>query len=111
MFNNELRSDVKKLKEQVYGRSKETKTPQNYVEYYNSIFRWSWSDVTLKEQVDRLEKVLDKHEARFELLLKHLNIEYHKLTDENGSTTIKEEYRKRKKVKPSKKRRHYEDED
>lgn len=89
MFNKQLVKDIQKLKDEVFGSQNE------YVSFFG--FKHFFGSPSLSKRIESLAYRVEKNEHRFELLLKHLGLEYHKITDENGSTQVKEVYKKIKK--------------
>lgn len=57
----------------------------------------------LKEDMKEIREDFKELNKRFNALLKHFKIEYHEITDKNGSTIVKEVFKKikKKKVKDS----------
>jgi len=109
MFNKDLEKRVKELERQIMVEvNKEGKPFFNLCDIYGGLM-FGYRK-TLADKVSDHDKEISKLERRFDLLLKHFELEYHKITDENGSTKVKEVYKKAKKVKKSKKD-DYEDED
>ncbi len=115
MFNGKLRSELEELKTQVYGPKKKEEpsvsSSIDYRFYYTSLYRsfFRTTPPTLKEFVDSLKAQLEAEQQerqslqhRFDLLLTHLKLEYHKITDENGTKTVNEVYQKLKKQKKTK---------
>ena len=111
MFNKDLEKRVKELERQLEVK-KEDKEEEPFFNLYD-IYAKSMFDYreTLADKVSDHDKEISKLERRFDLLLKHFELEYHKITDENGSTKVKEVYKKAKKVKKSKKQDDYDYDD
>ena len=106
IFNSQLKKDVEKLKEEVFGREKENK--DELVSSWSSTWyspMWSYLSRTLKDRVESLEKEKSELRSDFNKLLKHLNLECYKITEENGEKKITEGYRTIKKKKVVKEKR------
>lgn len=101
MFNNyeELEKRVREVEDEVLG--------EKQFLYWGGYGRCGG----IAKTVPIIGEQIDKLQSKFDLLLKHFELEYHKITDENGSTKVKEVYKKAKKVKKSKKNDDYDDED
>ena len=111
MFNKDLEKRVNELERQIMVEVEEDKEEKPFFNLYDiyakSMFGYR---KTLADKVSDHDKEISKLERRFDLLLKHFELEYHKITDENGTTKVKEVYKKAKKVKKSEKE-DYDDED
>lgn len=107
MFNKklkeELKEEINQLREQVFGKQdKDTEATRNF---------WHWSRPSLSKKIESVENKLDKQGRIQDLILNHLKLEYVKLTEENGSTKIKETLRKAKPKKKPKESSYDEDYD
>jgi hypothetical protein len=98
MFKD-IKNRLAKLEREVFASKEEEDNWTSIVD--RAIFRSFCGEAgdKLVDKVDRQNKQLSKLQARFDLLLKHFKLEYHKITDENGSTTVSEGYKKAKKKK------------
>lgn len=100
---------LEKLEHQVFAEKNEEDKHLGLLWAYDVIVRGRGD--TLVNKTDSTMNKLNKLQDRFDLLLKHFELEYHKITDENGSTKVKECYKKAKKVKTKKKYEYEEDAD
>jgi len=107
MFNKQLKKDIAALKKEVYGEPKKEESTGYYSGVLNQMYGMymGFTSYTLKERIDRIEKTVDRTESDFKKLLAHFNLESYKITEENGSTKIKEGYRTKKKVVAPKKKK------
>lgn len=92
-----INKDIEKLKAEVFGEEKKKQISQYDIYHFFSLPLFY--NPTLKERVGLLEKQTKNLETKFNALLKHLDIEYVKITEENGEKVEIEKYRKIKKVK------------
>lgn len=92
-----INKDIEKLKAEVFGEEKKKQISQYDIYPFFSLPLFY--NPTLKERVGLLEKQTKNLETKFNALLKHLDIEYVKITEENGEKVEIEKYRKIKKVK------------
>jgi hypothetical protein len=74
MFNQELREDLEKVKEQI--------DFNHYVHADFSNGRWRIGFLTLKDVIKSIESRLDHQENMQKMLFAHLGIEYAKITEE-----------------------------
>lgn len=104
MFNKELKRRVEDLEKAL----KPSPIPPGMYLFDYGIFKRE----TFADRLDSLEKNYYNTAKMVSMLLQHFNLEYVKLTEENGSTKVKEKLRT-KKVKKAKlfKRKDLEDEE
>lgn len=97
----QLEKQVEELENKIFGEKLCSIFGRYSAERFGGVIE---ENKNLKEELTYLSK-------RFNTLLKHLKIEYHEITDKNGSTKVTEVYKKAKKVKPKKERYYDEDDD
>jgi hypothetical protein len=101
MFNEQLKKEIAAIKNEIYG-AQEAK-PDRRGLFEAMLTGNFYKRRTLKERVDWMQDAVDKRIEKQELLLNtlldHLKLEYHKVTDENGQTVVKHEYRPKRKGK------------
>jgi len=94
----DIKNRLSKLEKQVFAVKEEKNGRKPFYNLMSLYYDLDYNP-TMVQKVDELNTRLKKLQERFDLLLKHFKLEYHKITDENGTTTVSEGYKKAKKQK------------
>lgn len=93
---SKLEKRVKEL-DQFVRKAKEEDEETGYRSVFGFFANPHYSTPSLEEQIETLREEVKQAKTNMELLLKHLKLEYVKVTEENGKKTVTEKLRKRRK--------------
>jgi hypothetical protein len=89
MFNKELEKRIEEMENEIFGVEEKPEEQEGFF-WLPSFYK----KTTLKEKIENVIERVELIEDKFNLLLRYLNIEYHKITEENGIKTVKKLYKK-----------------